>query len=111
MENLLLSRPPSPRPLSSCFSTSSGRSGLSCSSPKPVAAITLEEIWHRSSAFARCQLPEVLEIVSQIPQTSVGRFDTKVIRASYADVYGGATVQESGPRSVATKRKTVGDSD
>jgi len=49
--------------------------------------------------------------VSQIPRTSVGRFDMKVIRASYADVYGGATVQESGPRSVATKRKTVGDSD
>ncbi len=60
--------------------------------PKPGAAITLE-------------------IVSQIPRTSVGRFDMKVIRASYADVYGGATVQESGPRSVATKRKTVGDSD
>jgi len=79
--------------------------------PKPGAAITLEEIReHLSSAFARCQLPEVLEIVSQIPQTSVGRFDMKVIRASYADVYGGATVQESGPRSVATKRKTVGDS-
>jgi len=75
------------------------------------AAITPEEIReHLSSAFAMCQLPEVLEIVSQIPQTSVGRFDMKVSRASYADVYGGATVQESGPRSVATKRKTVGHS-
>jgi len=32
--------------------------------------------------------------VSQIPKTSVGKFDKKVIRASYADVYGGATAQE-----------------
>jgi len=69
-----------PRPPSSGSSTPRGRSGPSWSSPpKPGAEITLEEI---------------REIVSQIPRTSVGKFDKKVIRASYADVYGGATAQE-----------------
>ena len=63
--------------------------------PKPGAEITLEEIReHLSSAFAKWQLPEALEIVSQIPKTSVGKLDKKVIRADYADVYEGATAQE-----------------
>lgn len=63
--------------------------------PKPGVEITLEEIReHLSLAFAKWQLPEALEIVSQIPKTSVGKFDKKVIRASYDDGDRGAPAGE-----------------
>ena len=44
---------------------------------------------HLSSAFASWQLPDAVEIVSEIPRTSVGKFDKKRIRVAYADAYGG----------------------
>lgn len=58
--------------------------------PKPGQQITLEEVRdHLSSAFATWQLPDAIEIVTQIPRTSVGKFDKKRIRAEYAGTYGG----------------------
>ncbi|GAA1339305.1 AMP-binding enzyme [Arthrobacter roseus] len=43
---------------------------------------------HLSSAFATWQLPEAIEIVKEIPRTSVGKFDKKRIRTEHAAIYG-----------------------
>lgn len=53
--------------------------------------VTLEDVRsHLSSAFASWQLPDRIEIVEEIPRTSVGKFDKKRIRAAYADEYSGS---------------------
>ena len=58
--------------------------------PEPGQTITLEQVHkHLSSAFANWQLPDAIEIVSEIPRTSVGKFDKKRIRAQYAGTYAG----------------------
>lgn len=44
---------------------------------------------HLSTAFAKWQLPEAIELVTEIPRTSVGKIDKKRIRANYADFYRG----------------------
>lgn len=63
--------------------------------PKPGHEITLDEVQaHLSSAFAKWQLPEMFEVVIELPKTSVGKLDKKVIRRDYADVYGGAYAHE-----------------
>jgi fatty-acyl-CoA synthase len=38
----------------------------------------------KNSGFARWQLPDKVEIISEIPRTSVGKFDKKVLRAGYS---------------------------
>ena len=58
--------------------------------PKPGQEITLEQVRsHLSSAFAAWQLPDAIEIVAEIPRTSVGKFDKKQIRSAYAAAYEG----------------------
>jgi fatty-acyl-CoA synthase len=56
--------------------------------PKPGHTIELDSVHaHLSTAFASWQLPEAIEIVEEIPRTSVGKFDKKRIRVEYADYY------------------------
>ena len=58
--------------------------------PRRGQEVTLEQVRdHLSSAFASWQLPDAIEIVSEIPRTSVGKFDKKRIRAAYAGTYEG----------------------
>lgn len=58
--------------------------------PTPGHEVTLEDLHaHLSSAFASWQLPESFTTVTEIPRTSVGKYDKKAIRATWADHYGG----------------------
>jgi fatty-acyl-CoA synthase len=36
------------------------------------------------NGFARWQLPERFELIDEIPRTTVGKFDKKVLRARFA---------------------------
>ncbi|SFO44642.1 fatty-acyl-CoA synthase, partial [Pseudonocardia ammonioxydans] len=59
--------------------------------PAPGQEVTLEQLHaHLSSAFASWQLPESFTTVTEIPRTSVGKVDKKVIRSTWAGHYGGA---------------------
>ena len=50
--------------------------------------ITREEIdEHLLQRFAKWQLPEEFKVVEEIPATSVGKIDKKVIRRQYQDLY------------------------
>ncbi|WP_026874165.1 long-chain-fatty-acid--CoA ligase [Jiangella gansuensis] len=60
---------------------------------RPLAAVVLEEGQHAdvddlreflAGRVAKWQLPERWTIVPEIPKTSVGKFDKKIIRAAYA---------------------------
>ena len=42
---------------------------------------------HLLQKFAKWQLPEQFEVVDEIPATSVGKIDKKVIRSQYQDLY------------------------
>ena len=44
---------------------------------------------HLSKTFAKWQLPDKVLFVDQIPKTSVGKIDKKVIRAEHKEAYGG----------------------
>src|SRR5690625_1661810 len=55
---------------------------------KDGESMTKDEIHeHLKQRFANWQLPEEFEIVDQIPATSVGKIDKKVMRSQYADRY------------------------
>jgi fatty-acyl-CoA synthase len=65
---------------------------------RPVALVVLREEArgkvtkddikiHLSDKFAKWQLPEAVLFVDAIPKTSVGKFDKKVIREQYKDIY------------------------
>ena len=50
--------------------------------------ITKDEIdEHLRQRFAEWQFPEQFEVVDEIPATSVGKIDKKVIRSQYGDLY------------------------
>ena len=50
--------------------------------------LTKEDInEHLAKKFAKWQLPEAVVFVSEVPKTSVGKFDKKVVRAKYKDIY------------------------
>jgi acyl-CoA synthetase (AMP-forming)/AMP-acid ligase II len=50
--------------------------------------ITKEDITgHLIKKFAKWQLPEAVLFVSEVPKTSVGKFDKKVVREKYKDTY------------------------
>lgn len=50
--------------------------------------VTQEDIvTHLAAKFAKWQLPEAVLFVDEIPKTSVGKFDKKVIREQYKDIY------------------------
>ena len=57
---------------------------LACVVLKPDASATQEElIEFISPQFAKWWLPDRVEFVSEIPKTSVGKFDKKVLRAQF----------------------------
>jgi fatty-acyl-CoA synthase len=60
--------------------------------PVPGAVVTLDDVHaHLTAAgWARWQLPDRVEIIDEVPRTSVGKFDKKVLRARFA-------VDESAP--------------
>ncbi|MGC9154608.1 MAG: long-chain fatty acid--CoA ligase [Ferrimicrobium sp.] len=53
--------------------------------PKPHETITLEEIqtYLLGLGFPKWQLPDRIEIIEEVPRTSVGKFDKKVLRARF----------------------------
>jgi fatty-acyl-CoA synthase len=62
------------RPLA-CVALAEGCSGVSCEA--------LRE--HLSSGLARWQLPDAFAFISEVPKTSVGKFDKKALRRALAD--------------------------
>ncbi|MHB8438337.1 MAG: long-chain fatty acid--CoA ligase [Acidimicrobiales bacterium] len=58
---------------------------LACVVPKPGAVIEVDEVRaHLSNAgFAKWQLPDRVEIIDEVPKTSVGKFDKKVLRGRF----------------------------
>jgi fatty-acyl-CoA synthase len=54
---------------------------LACVVPEEGEEITLEELReHLASRVAKWWLPDALAIVAEVPKTSVGKFDKKVLR-------------------------------
>jgi fatty-acyl-CoA synthase len=50
------------------------------------ASVTPEQLrGHLSQTFAKWQLPDAWAFVDQVPRTSVGKFDKKVLRREYAE--------------------------
>jgi fatty-acyl-CoA synthase len=63
-------------------------------SERPLACVVLEEDAevgpaelrdHLADSFAKWQLPEAFAFVAEVPKTSVGKFDKKVLRRQLAD--------------------------
>ncbi len=65
---------------------------------RPIALVVLREEFkgrtdpeaireHLAKKFAKWQLPEAVVFVDAIPKTSVGKFDKKVVREQYKDIY------------------------
>lgn len=65
---------------------------------RPLALVVLREVQsgqvtaedirtHLAKTFAKWQLPEEVRFVTEIPKTSVGKTDKKVIRAEYQELY------------------------
>jgi fatty-acyl-CoA synthase len=54
---------------------------------KPAQEIERELREHLSKRFAKWQLPDKILFVEEIPKTSVGKFDKKVIREQYKNLY------------------------
>jgi fatty-acyl-CoA synthase len=61
--------------------------------PRPGESITVEAVRAHleSSGWARWQLPDRVEIIEEVPRTSVGKFDKKVLRARFAESLSPAT--------------------
>jgi len=58
-------------------------------------SVTVDELRQLlSQSFAKWQLPDAWSFIEQVPRTSVGKFDKKVLRQQYAD--GGLTVEQAG---------------
>jgi fatty-acyl-CoA synthase len=61
-----------------------GERPLACVVLKPEASATADELVEFiSPQFAKWWLPDRVEFVSEIPKTSVGKFDKKVLRLQY----------------------------
>ena len=56
--------------------------------PAEGVAITLDDVREHLTArgWAKWQLPDRVELIDEVPRTSVGKFDKKVLRARFADV-------------------------
>ena len=66
---------------------------LACVVLKPGATATPAELAeHLATRIAKWQLPERWTFIAEVPRTSVGKFDKKVLRQQYAD--GELTVDE-----------------
>jgi fatty-acyl-CoA synthase len=59
---------------------------MACLVLQPGAQITQEQVRGHleSHGFARWQLPDRVELITEIPKTSVGKFDKKVLRSRFA---------------------------
>jgi fatty-acyl-CoA synthase len=58
---------------------------LACVVVKSGATVTVEElIAHLEPSFAKWWLPDEVAFLDEIPKTSVGKFDKKVLRARFA---------------------------
>jgi acyl-CoA synthetase (AMP-forming)/AMP-acid ligase II len=55
--------------------------------PQPGATVTLETVRAHleSLGWAHWQLPDRVEVIDQVPRTSVGKFDKKVLRVRFAE--------------------------
>jgi fatty-acyl-CoA synthase len=48
--------------------------------------VTAEDLRdHLARSFAKWQLPDAWAFIDQVPRTSVGKFDKKVVRQGFAD--------------------------
>jgi len=57
---------------------------LACVVPKPGASVTVEELKaFLASRVARWWVPERWSVISEVPKTSVGKFDKKALRARF----------------------------
>ena len=66
--------------------------------PRPGATVTSEALLDfLGSRVAKWWLPERWTFISEVPKTSVGKFDKKVLRAQYAE--GALDVEVVGPAS------------
>jgi fatty-acyl-CoA synthase len=62
-----------------------GERPLACVVPEEDAELTLEDLReHLSDRVAKWWLPDELAIVDEVPKTSVGKFDKKVLRRRYS---------------------------
>jgi fatty-acyl-CoA synthase len=53
---------------------------------RPGAVVTAEQLReHLATSFAKWQLPDAWAFVDQVPRTSVGKFDKKVVRQGFAE--------------------------
>ena len=58
---------------------------LACVVPKPGKAVTKDEILsHLRGKFAAWWLPDDVVFIDEVPKTSVGKFDKKVLRERFA---------------------------
>jgi fatty-acyl-CoA synthase len=63
-----------------------GERPLACVVPEEGEDLTLEDLReHLASRVAKWWLPDGLEIVDEVPKTSVGKFDKKVLRAKLSE--------------------------
>ena len=62
-----------------------GERPMACVVLKEAATASADELRaHLEPHFAKWWLPERIEFVSEVPKTSVGKFDKKVLRAQFA---------------------------
>jgi len=67
---------------------------LACVVTKPGANVTAEALRDfLGTRVARWWLPERWSFIAEVPKTSVGKFDKKVLRARYAE--GGLDVRQT----------------
>ena len=59
---------------------------MACLVLQPGAQVTPEQVRSHLEAhgFARWQLPDAIELITEIPKTSVGKFDKKVLRSRFS---------------------------
>ena len=74
-----------------------GERPLACVVAEEGAELTLEELReHLAPRVAKWWLPDALAIIDEVPKTSVGKFDKKVLRAPARG--GPARTARAGPR-------------
>ena len=79
-----------------------GERPLACVVPEEGETLTLEDLReHLAPRVAKWWLPDALEIVDEVPKTSVGKFDKKVLRARLSEAPGSRppAASSSPPRS------------
>ena len=61
--------------------------------PRPGETVSIDGVRAHleSRGWARWQLPDRIEVIDEVPRTSVGKFDKKVLRARFAESLTGAS--------------------